>query len=126
MLLLSADPKAAIVRERLAAHRAHGELVISAVNWCEALSTAQRKAGTWATVRSAAVLRRVPISVVDADAVMAAHAAEMKTRYRLGLGDCFAAGLALALRAPLLTGDADFLPLAEHGLKIDWVGSEGR
>jgi len=24
--------------------------------------------------------------------------------------------------APLLTGDPDFLPLAEHGLTIEWVG----
>ncbi len=68
--------------------------------------------------------RLLPLAVVSADADPATYAAEIKARQALSLGDAFAAGLALAAEAPLLTGDADFLPLAEHGLALEWVGAD--
>lgn len=64
--------------------------------------------------------------MVSVDAELATFAAELKARHALGLGDAFAAALAVATDAPLVTGDSDFLALAEDGLKIDWVGAEPR
>ena len=55
---------------------------------------------------------------------LATHAADLKARHGLGLGDAFAAALALATRSPLLTGDADFRALEEHGLALEWVGGD--
>jgi predicted nucleic acid-binding protein len=100
------------------------DLSISSVNWCEVLYTARTKAGPFVEALAVRGFRAFPISVIDADERLASYAADVKARFGLGLGDSFAAGLALALDAPLLTGDADFLPLAEHGLRIDWVGEE--
>ncbi len=100
------------------------DLSISSVNWCEVLYTARTKAGPFVEALAVRGFRAFPISVIDADERVATYAADVKARFGLGLGDSFAAGLALALDAPLLTGDADFLPLAEHGLRIDWVGEE--
>lgn len=100
------------------------DLSISSVNWCEVLYTARTKAGPFVEALAVRGFRAFPISVIDADERLASYAADVKARFGLGLGDSFAAGLALALDAPLLTGDADFLPLAEHGLRIEWVGEE--
>ena len=99
---------------------------MSTVSWCEVLYIARMKGGPFVEARAVGRLRALGVSVVDADERLATYAADVKARFGLGLGDSFAAGLALALGAPLLTGDADFLPLAEHGLQIDWVGSEER
>lgn len=120
--LLAGEPSMPLVRARLREWAADGDILISAVNWAEVLYIARRRAGAFASARADAMLRRVPISVVDVGAGLASHAAELKTRHTLGLGDSFAAALAIATNSPLLTGDADFLPLAEHGLAIEWVG----
>ncbi|MDO8848952.1 MAG: PIN domain-containing protein [Coriobacteriia bacterium] len=135
-LVLDAQPLIAVIANealaedvaaRLESALAAGDrLVISSVNWCEVLYTTRRLLGSAVTRRAIDLMRRMPIAVIEAGEEHATYAAEMKARHGLGLGDAFAAGLALALGAPLLTGDADFLPLAVHGLEIDWVGSEER
>lgn len=122
--ILMNEAAAPRVRERLDDLRPAAELVISSVNWCEVLYTARLKAGPFVEALAVSGFRAFPIRVVDADERLATYAADMKARFGLGLGDAFAAGLALALEAPLLTGDTNFLPLVEHGLRIDWVGDE--
>lgn len=122
--VLLAEPIAARVGRRLADHRVSSELLMCSVNWCEVLYATRLKAGPFAEALAVGRLRRLGVAVVDADERIATYAADVKARFGLGLGDSFAAGLALALGAPLLTGDTDFLPLAEHGLKLDWVGEE--
>ena len=119
--IIANEPIAAAVEQRLRDHAARGGLVVSAVNWCEVLSMSQRLLGEFATARVTGLVQQVPISVVEVDAVLATYAAEIKTRYGLGPGDCFAAGLAIATGSPLLTGDTDFLPLAADGLTLDWL-----
>lgn len=122
--LLLNEAAAPRVRSRLECLRSTSELSISSVNWCEVLYTARTKAGPFVEAIAVHGARALPIAVVDADERIATYAADVKARFGLGLGDAFAAGLALALDAPLLTGDTDFLPLAEHGLKLDWMGDE--
>jgi uncharacterized protein with PIN domain len=122
--ILLDEASAPRVRARLEELRRSSELAISSVNWCEVLYSARLKAGPFVEALAVSGFRALPIAVVDCDERLASHAADMKARFGLGLGDCFAAGLAMALGAPLLTGDADFLPLGQHGLQIDWVGEE--
>lgn len=122
--LLLDEAAAPCVSARLEQLMPTTDLSISSVNWCEVLYTARTKAGPFVEALAVRGFRAFPISVVDADERTATHAADVKARFGLGLGDAFAAGLALALDAPLLTGDTDFLPLAEHGLRIEWVGVE--
>ena len=124
LAVLLDEPSAAEVRRLLRKHFARGGVVISAVNWCEVIYTSRNRSDAFTTARVQSLLQRVPVSVVAVGPELAAHAAEMKVTHRLGLGDCFAAALAIMTDSPLLTGDADFLPLAEHGLKIEWVGEE--
>lgn len=120
-ILLEEDraPRAkAVIREYLA----RGDVEICAVNLAEVLHIARARAGTHVTSRALVLIDEVPIKVVSADQELATRAADLKARHALGLGDAFAAALAMATGSPLLTGDADFLPLAEHGLAIEWVG----
>ena len=122
--VLGGEPQATAAEDRLRRGAADGDVLISAVNLCEVLYMARRRSEVFTTARAWALLHRVPVAVVGVGPELAAHAAEMKVRYRLGLGDSFAAALAVMTGSPLLTGDADFLPLAEHGLTIEWVGEE--
>ncbi|MDP2233397.1 MAG: PIN domain-containing protein [Actinomycetota bacterium] len=95
--------------------------VISAVNWCEVLYFARRAGAAYEAASPMGMLESLPLRVVSVDADIAGYAAAIKSEFRLGLGDCFAAALATALRAPLLTGDSDFIPLQEHGLEVIWA-----
>lgn len=97
--------------------------LISAVNWCEVLYVVRRALGDHAAARAAELMHAVGISVVDVDAELAAFAAEVKSQHGLGLGDSFAAGLALATGSPLLTCDSDFLALGDAGLRVEWMGA---
>jgi uncharacterized protein with PIN domain len=119
--IIADEPIAPVVEQRLRDHAARGGLIVSAVNWCEVLYMSHRLLGEFATARIAGLAEQASIAIVDVDADLAGYAAEIKTRHRLGLGDCFAAGLAIATGSPLLTGDADFLPLAADGLTLDWL-----
>lgn len=113
-----------VVRERLRRWTIDGDVVVSAVNWCEVVYVTRLKGDPFSTARAEALLSRVPISVVGVGPELATYAAEMRVMHRLGLGDSFAAALAIMTGSPLLTGDADFLPLTEHGLTIEWVGAD--
>jgi PIN domain nuclease of toxin-antitoxin system len=117
--LVAAEPIAPKVIERLRAHLLNGDALICAVNWCEVLYLAKRCAGIDAAARMAGLLQLVPVRVVDVDASMAGRAALIKADHGLGLGDSFAAALSLTTGFPLLTRDADFLPLSRDGLVID-------
>lgn len=118
--LLADEASAPLVQEHLKRH-ADRTIVISAVNWCEVLYFARRVGEDYEAAGLMGLLQSLPLRVVAVDADMAGHAAALKSRFGLGLGDCFAAGLALALDAPLMTGDSDFTPLQEHGLKVLWA-----
>ena len=117
------EPSADLVEARMRECAETGGGIIAAVNWCEVLYVIQRHLGHHSAARSAHLIEAARISIADVDARIAGVAADLKARHGLGLGDAFAAALALDASAPLLTGDADFLPLAAHGLTIEWVGA---
>ena len=116
------EPGAADIEQRLVELAAGDGALISAVNWCEVVYTIRRSAGEHAAALVAGLMNQARISVVDVDQNMAAVAASIKAQHRLSLGDAFAAALALVTNLPLMTGDVDFLSLAQHGLDVVWVG----
>ena len=63
------------------------------------------------------VLQHV-VTMVEADAAQALGAAEMKHKYKLGYADSFAATLAVALKATLVSADPGFEKL---GKTLKWL-----
>lgn len=99
---------------------AEAALAMTAVNWGE---TVYRVAGQHAVAVDTIVARLdlLPIEVVAVDRNLAVRAASLKAEHGLGYADSFAAALALALEAPLMTGDPDFRELMPD-LELVWLG----
>ena len=58
------------------------------------------------------------VTMVEADALQAFRAAEMKHRYKIGYADSFAATLAVRLKATLVSADPAFEKL---GTSLKWL-----
>jgi predicted nucleic acid-binding protein len=58
------------------------------------------------------------ITMIEADVNMTVQAATLKHRYKLGYADSFAAALALALKATLVSADPSFEKL---GNSLKWI-----
>ena len=65
-------------------------------------------------------VRGMAIEIVDADWQLTRQAAAFKVNGNISYGDCFAAALAKAKKAELVTGDKEFKSL-EGEIKISWV-----
>ena len=65
-------------------------------------------------------VRGMAIEIVDADWQLTRQAATFKVNGNISYGDCFAAALAKAKKAELVTGDKEFKSL-EGEIKISWV-----
>jgi ribonuclease VapC len=100
-------------------HRSHQRevrLLISMVNWGEALYVLAGKVGLG---KATADLKAMSAFVesVAVDEALAEAAATVKFHYKLGYADCFAAALAMRMDATLVTSDPDFTKLGKK-LKI--------
>jgi ribonuclease VapC len=97
---------------------AQGEarMLISVVNWGEALYSLARVVGL---AKATADLKAVSAFVesVMVDEALAEFAAGVRLHYRLGYADCFAAALAMRMKATLVTSDPDFSKLGK-ALKV--------
>ncbi len=95
-------------------------IVMTTTNWGEVVySTAVRRSHEVAEV--VADLERIPVELIPVDRDRALVAARLKAERRLAYADALAAALALALDAPLMTGDHDFRELLPE-LPLEWVG----
>jgi len=65
-------------------------------------------------------IKGMAIEVVDADWLLTRQAAAFKVNGNISYGDCFAAALAKAKKAELVTGDKEFKSL-EGEIKISWI-----
>jgi predicted nucleic acid-binding protein len=108
-----ADAIENLVRQAKAG-RAH--LSISAVNLTEVIYVLARYMGIEEALQCADKARRV-VEVVAADEQTALDTAVLRSRYKLGLADCFAAELAMRMNATLVTADPEFARLGKQ-LKI--------
>jgi predicted nucleic acid-binding protein len=95
-------------------------LLMSVVNWGEVYYSVWRARGEKAADAKLQEIAQLPIEVVDVDMELAQLAARLKAQHNPPYAACFAAALAQARKASLVTSDKDF----EHvgtALKVLWV-----
>ncbi len=99
-------------------------LLISVVNWGEALYSLALKAGLDSAKADLKTISAfvTPVDVYEAQAELAAT---VRLHYKLGYADCFAADLAIRMNATLVTSDPDFAKLGKR-LKIMALSRHGQ
>jgi ribonuclease VapC len=109
------------VEELLAkAAEAKRPLAMSVVNWGEVYYSVWRARGEKAAEAKLREIAQLPIEIVGVDMELGKLAASLKAQHNLPYADCFAATLAQARKAALITSDKDFESMGA-GLKIFWV-----
>jgi ribonuclease VapC len=108
------EEKVAALIDRAA--KGEARLLVSVINWGEALYTLARAAGL---SQAKADLKSLStyLEPVVADEAQVEAAAAVRLKYKLGYADCFAASLAIRERAMLVTADPDFAKLGQQ-LKV--------
>jgi ribonuclease VapC len=106
-----------ILKEMLAG-KVKGYLCI--VNWGEIYYITLREQGGEQAETVIRQIRKFPLHLMDADRELTYQAAKLKGKYTLAYADCFAASLAMKLKATLVTGDPEFKILQDF-LSIDWI-----
>jgi ribonuclease VapC len=117
------EPAAAKVERLIEAATKSGEpLLLSAINWAEIYYTMERAGGRIVAEEVAGEIASLPIEVAGLgdDLELARQAARFKAAHKLSLADAFAAALAKARKAELVTGDPEFKTL-EREVKIVWL-----
>lgn len=95
-------------------------LLLSVVNWGEVYYIVHRAAGKEAAARTMRTIDTLPIQVIEADRTLTQIAAEFKSSGKMSYADCFAAALAKARKAELITGDQEFKAV-EDEIEILWL-----
>ena len=108
-----ADVVDILVRQAKAG-KAH--LFISAANLCEVLYVLSRYARPEDALRFIETARNA-VEATSIDERVALDSAMLRTRYKLGSADCFAAELAMRTGATLVTADPEFAKLGKQ-LKV--------
>jgi predicted nucleic acid-binding protein len=91
-------------------------LLISVVNWGEALYSLAKMQGLNRAKADLMGLNAL-VEPMVVDEALAEAAASVRLQYRLGYADCFAAALAMRMNATLVTTDPDFFKLGKR-LKV--------
>jgi ribonuclease VapC len=92
-------------------HEVH--LLICVVNWGEALYVLAGMAGLGKATADLKTMSAF-VELVAVDEALAESAATVKFHYKLGYADCFAASLAMRMKATLVTSDPDFAKLGKQ------------
>jgi predicted nucleic acid-binding protein len=98
----------------VAAKRDMAQIFVSVVNWGEAFHSFWRRRGYEETSAVFARLLRTPLILVEAARNDAEAAAAMKARFAVPYPGGFAAQLAMAKKARLVTADTDFERIKEQ------------
>ena len=83
-------------------------LAMSVVNWGEVYYSVWRARGEKAAALKLQEITQLPIEIVGVDMELGKLAASLKAEHNLPYADCFAAALAQARKATLVTSDKDF------------------
>lgn len=102
------------------AEKGRASLAMSLVNWGEVLYSLQRTRGVSGRDEAVSVIDQIPLSLVAPDRAQTLAAAALKANHPIAYADCFAAALAVARRARLVTGDPEFRRL-EKDIAIEWL-----
>lgn len=95
-------------------------LYMSYINVAEFYYKNTRIGGKTLAEKTLSQLKELPITLVSATNERVLQAAEVKAKYPIALGDCFAIATALEFEASILSGDPE-LKLVEDIVKIDWL-----
>lgn len=118
---LEARPGGSRVRQLMNEAARHERLLLmSVINWGEVFYAIWQRQGEAAARPMMESANRFPIQVVSADVNHAMAAAELQARHKLPYADCFAAALALARDATLVTADPHFRKLGNR-VMISWL-----
>ena len=121
MAFLTYEPAADKVEQLInEAHEADMPLYVSAVNLGEVWYSLACSRSEADADRGVEELRRLRFQFESIDWSLARQAAMFKAKYRIAYADCFAAALAKAKKADLVTGDHEFKQL-EGEVKIHWL-----
>jgi predicted nucleic acid-binding protein len=121
MSFLENRPGAAKVQELLeSAMDGNRQILMSVVNWGEVYYSVWRAKGPGVAQKVLADISQLPVQVVDADHLLTQSAAELRAQHKLPYVDCFAAALAIHLKADLATSDQDFVHVKKK-VKILWT-----
>jgi predicted nucleic acid-binding protein len=90
------------------------------VNWGEVYYSIWRAHGEKAANAKLREIAQLPLQIVDVDMELTQLAATLKAQHNLPYADCFAAALAQARKATLVTSDKDFQCVGT-ALKILWA-----
>lgn len=121
MTYLQREPGHQIVRSLLAETLQHQhEAYISIINLGELYYMRHRKGSPSQADSALRFVRRTRIGIVPATTGRVLSAARLKATLSLSYADAFAATLAQELNATLVTGDAEYKPLASS-LNILWL-----
>jgi predicted nucleic acid-binding protein len=94
-------------------------LPVSVINWGEVLYIQERSWGLEGLRRAIAVIDELPIALVDADRHLTLSAARIKAAGQVSYADAHCCALALALGAPVMTGDPEFASV--EGVEVVWL-----
>ena len=117
LAFLQAEPGGPVVRSIF--ERAESEATpcpMTTVNWGEVLYRIEQLEGAAAVPSLIEKLDGMPILLVDAGRDLTVRAAALKASRGMGYADAYCAALAMTLKAPVLTCDADFDSLERDGL----------
>jgi predicted nucleic acid-binding protein len=92
---------------------------MSVVNWGEVYYSIWRAHGEKAAAIKLREIAQLPLQIVDVDMELTQLAATLKAQHNLPYADCFAAAVAQARKATLVTSDKDFQCVGT-ALKILW------
>lgn len=122
LLILLADRPGAKRVDRLLQEAARPGMPVfmSAVNWGEVVYSMRKARGEAEAKRMVGSVEQLALNIVSVDRDRATRAGEIKAVYGLAYADSFAAGLALELRATLVTADPDFRKIGNK-LKVEFL-----
>lgn len=102
---------------------AEAPIYMSVINVGEVWYILAREVSAREADKSVATLRSWGVDFVPADWPLAKEAALLKSRHKMSYADAFAAVLARARKAELVTGDPEFEPIGDYA-SIRWLRNE--
>jgi predicted nucleic acid-binding protein len=103
-----------------AASIGEAEAFMSAINAAEVFSVLWKRHGPAAAKKGIQFIVASPVVIIDATLAVAIEAAEITSKFHVGLGDSYAALTALSRRAILVTADQEFHRFDDR-FKILWL-----
>ena len=125
MVLFNDEPGAEEVEKiLLKAEKGNPRLLMSVVNWGEIYYSIMRGASQAIADSKSHEIAGMPLELVPVDArdlELVREAAIFKATKKMSYADCFAAALAKARNAELVTGDREFKVVEKELKKIHWL-----